>query len=61
MRLVRFGMILLATAAVYLSLHTLRQHGMEPASKDFWICMGSPFLAGLIVMMAGMRGKKEKR
>jgi len=57
MRLVSFGMILVAAAAVYLSIHTLKMHGVEPASRDFWVCMTAPFLAGLIVMRAGVSGK----
>lgn len=61
MRFVRFGMILAAAAALYFSVHTLKQHGVEPSSRDFWVCLGAPFLAGLVVMMSRLCGKKEKK
>lgn len=61
MRFLRLGMILVAAAGLYFSVHTLKQHGMEPASRDFWVCLTAPFLAGLVVMLGRLSGKKEKK
>lgn len=61
MKTLRFVLIVLAGVALYFSVHTLKQHGVEPSSRDFWISQGCPFVAGLVVMMAGVRGKKEKK
>lgn len=56
----RFLLILIAAAAVYLSIHTLKQHGVEPAAKDFWICQGSAIAAGVCAVLSVCPKKKKE-
>lgn len=56
----RFLLILLAAAAVYLSVHMLGNHGIEPSSQDFWLCLVPPCAAGAIVVLAPKLKKKAK-
>jgi hypothetical protein len=56
----RFLLILLAAAAVYLSIYTLGKHGIVPASQDFWACLVPPWMAGALVILAPKLKKKAK-
>lgn len=56
----RFLLILLAAAAVYLSIHTMKKHDMEPSSQDFWACLVPPAAAGALVVLAPRLKKKVK-
>lgn len=56
----RFLLILLAAAAVYLSIYTMKKHGIEPSSQDFWACLVPPCAAGVLVVLAPKLKKKAK-
>lgn len=56
----RFLLILVAAGAVYLAIHTMKRHGIEPGAQDFWICLVSPFAAGAAVVVAPTLKKKAK-
>lgn len=55
----RFMMILMAAVAASFSVYTLKQHGIEPASKDFWICQGASIAAGICVVLSIFPPKKK--
>lgn len=54
----RFVLILLSAMAVSVSIHTLKQHGIEPASLDFWACLVPPCTAGALVVLISKFKKK---
>jgi hypothetical protein len=56
----RFLLILLAAAAVYLSVYTLGKRGIEPGSQDFWACLVPPCVAGALVILTPKLKKKAK-
>lgn len=56
----RFLLILLAAAAVYLSIHMLGKHNIDPSSQDFWACMVPPAAAGALVVLVPKLKKKAK-
>ncbi len=54
-------LVLLAAAAVYLSIWTIQKHGMTPQDHDFWLTVVPPFAAGTIVVLAPkIKGKKKE-
>lgn len=56
----KFMLVLLAAAAVYLSIWTLGKHGVTPQVQDFWLSVVPPFAAGVIVALAPrIKGKKK--
>lgn len=57
----RFLLILIAAAAVYASIYTLKKHGVEPGSVDFWICQASSVAAGACAFLSVFPKKKEKK
>jgi len=53
-------LVLVAAAAVYLSIWTLGKHGINPEGQDFWLCLVPPAAAGAIVCLAPrIKGKKK--
>jgi hypothetical protein len=56
----RLMLVLLAAAAVYLSIYTMKKHGLEPGSQDFWMALVPACASGAIVVLAPNLKKKAK-
>lgn len=56
----RFLLILIAAGAVYASIYTLKKHGIEPGTLDFWICQASAAAAGACAFLSVFPRKKKE-